>query len=550
MTATAVALVVGLGLVAGTQIRKLGDRLPEYAKNVTEKVKPLQHSLESLAHLDKATDPGKASANTPAAPAGPVVPVVPAEKGRPLPVTIVKDQQSEALAWLPTLALPAAELLATALLVTVLTVFMLIQRESVRDRVLTLAGRSQLTVTTRALEDAGRRVSKYLLLQAGTNAAMGGVVALGLWGIGVPYAALWGLLTATLRFVPYIGIWISALFPFLLAVAEFPGWTQALLVLAVYGVFDLLLTNVIEPLLFGHGTGVSSLALLIAAAFWAFLWGPVGLLLAIPLTVCLAVLGEHMPALKFLSTLLGDAQQVDPATRYFHRVLSHQFDQAALLVEEQAAGRPLLEVYDAMILPALAQAKTGRDAGELTRPEEADFYRVTEDVLHGVLLKVREDAAADGDAAPAPAALAVGCATKGEADRLALSMLRDVIREAGGDLDIVPAAKLLATVRERAQGTKKVVACVAAVSPGGLPEVARLCKSLKAAVPGVTILIGRWGMTTDTAATEKFLTAAGATKVTWKLQETVAEIAPDAKPKEGKGGVEGEAGAQKVTVPT
>jgi hypothetical protein len=246
---------------------------------------------------------------------------------------------------------------------------------------------------------------------------------------------------------------------------------------------------------------------------------------------------------------LGDAPQVDPATQYFHRVMSHHYDQATLLVQEQAAGRPLLEVYDEMMLPALALAKTSRDSGDLSRTEEGEFYETTADVLHGVLARVRAEAVLDGAAAPAAkVAPAVACSTKGEADRLALSMLRDVVLEAGGELDVVPAADFVAAVRERAKGNKKVVACVAAVSPGGLPGVAGLCKQLKAAVPNVTILVGRWGMTTDTAETEKFLTAAGATKVTWKLRETLAEIVPDAPPKP-QNGVETKAGPEKVTVP-
>ena len=217
-------------------MRHLGDRLPEFARNVTRKVEPLQHLLEGLERVEKLGEPDPVGQPGGQAPEpGNPIPGQPADGSKgPVPVTVVKSKGSAALAWLPGLALPAVELLATGLLVTVLTIFMLAQRESVRDRVLALAGRRQLTVTTRALEDAGRRVSKYLLLQAGTNATIGVVVALSLWAIGVPYAPLWGLLTAVLQFVPYLGIWLSALFPFLLAVAHFPGWTPALLVFAAY----------------------------------------------------------------------------------------------------------------------------------------------------------------------------------------------------------------------------------------------------------------------------------------------------------------------------
>lgn len=547
VSAVALAVLAGLGWVAGAQLRHLAADLPKYAENITRKVEPLQHLLDGLARVEAlgAPDPAAAGPPDPAAPPADQ----PADAGRgPLPVTVVKDKGAQALEWVPALAAPVGHGLATFLLVAVLTVFLLSQRESVRDRLLALAGRRRLTTTTRTLEDASRRVSRYLLLQTATNAGLGAVAGVGLALIGVPYAALWGLLSAVLRFVPYVGLWLSVLFPLSLAVAVFPGWWQAGLVLAVYLVADLVLTNAIEPLLFGHGTGVSSLALLVAAGFWAFLWGPAGLLLAIPLTVCLVVLGEHVPSLGFLRTLLGDQPQVDPAARYFHRVLAREFDQAAMLVEEQAAGRPLLEVYDQVILSAIAQAKGERDRGDLTPSEERRFYRVTQDVLDGVLAGPRAEAGAT-DRPDRPAARVVGCSTKGEADRLALSMLRDVARQAGCEVEVVPAGRLVDEVTARAGRGEEVVACIAAVSPGGLAQVAGLVKVLRARAPRVQLLVGRWGVSGDRTETEKFLRAAGVENVTWTLRETLAAIAPEeASPAGGPGRVVTPAKPGQVTV--
>jgi hypothetical protein len=352
-----------------------------------------------------------------------------------------------------------------------------------------------------------------------------------------------------MRFVPYIGIWLSALFPFVLAVAEFPGWGPAVAVLALYGAADAIMSNAVEPLLFGHGTGVSSLALLVAAAFWAFLWGPLGLLLAVPLTVCLVVLGEHVQSLKFLQTVLGDQPDVDPAARYFHRVLSHEADEAAVLVAEQAESRPLLEVYDGVLLPTLAQAKTERDKGELNSQEEREFYRVTRDVLEGVLAHLRIEAGAT-DEPHRPAVHVLACSTKGEADRLALTMLRDVARPEDCEVEIVPAARLAAAAQERARAGGGVVVCIAAVSPGGLAQAAGLVKQVRARAKGVRVLVGRWGMAGDRSDTERFLTAAGAAKVTWNLRETLAEFAPaGAPPKPSPDAVEAPAQPGKVTVP-
>ena len=550
VSVAALGLLGGLGYVAVSQGRQLAVDFekPEYEANLRDKFGPVLGLVDRLEHLGAAAgaDPVEKPGGQPARTDTPV-PGQPVGGSAPVPVTVVPPKGAKALEWLPSLALPAAEGLATALLVAVLTIFLLIQREGMRDRLLALAGRRQLTTTTRALEDAGRRVSRFLLLQACTNAAMGLVVCVGLYLAGVPYAALWGLLTAALRFVPYVGIWLSALFPLTLALAHFPGWTPALLVLAVYAGFDLVLTNVIEPLLFGHGTGVSAVALLVAAAFWAFLWGPVGLLLAVPLTVCLVVLGEHIPSLTFLRTMLGEEAQVDPAARFFHRVLSRQPDEAALLVGEQAVGRPLLDVYDDVILPAVAQAKTERDQGDLSADDEREFYRTARQVMNGVLAGTRVDAGAADT--PTGGARAVGCSTKGEADRLALYMLRDVARPAGCEVELVPAAKLVEAVAARVGRGEDVSACIGAVSPGGLAQAAGLCKELRRRFPKLEVVVGRWGVTEDRAGTEKFLADAGASAVTWQLRETVAAVAPAAPPKEEPAGPATPAQPGQVSVP-
>jgi predicted PurR-regulated permease PerM len=549
VSAVALSLLGGLVWVAGVQVRHLSDELPRHAPELTQKFGPVLHLMQKFEEFDTPAPPEPARPTSPAELALGKPPVETKPANEPVPVTVVPQKGSKALEWLPSVAGSAAEWLATALLVAVLTVFLLVQRESVRDRVLVLAGRRGLTATTRALEDASRRVSRYLLLQATTNATMGTVAGVGLWLIGVPYAPLWGLLTAALRFVPYVGVWVAALFPFALAAAVSPGWWPALGVLALYGVCDGTLANVVEPLLFGHGTGVSPLALLVAATFWAFLWGPVGLLLAVPLTVCLVVLGEHVTSLKFLKTVLGDEPQVDPSARYFHRVLSHEADEAAVLVSEQAAGRPLIEVYDEVLLPTLAEAKTERDSGALSATEEREFYRVTRDVLTGVLAAQRAEEGAASEPAR-PAVRVVACSTKGEADRLALTMLRDVARPAGCEVEVVPAGRLAATARERAQHGADVVVCIAAVSPGGLAQAAGLIKQVRARVKGVRVLVGRWGMTGERAAAERFLTEAGAAKVTWTLRETLAEVAPGgAPPKPAKSGPETPAKPGEVTVP-
>jgi predicted PurR-regulated permease PerM len=509
-TAAAIALIAVVLGVAERQAERLALDLrgEAYQKNIVGKLDPI---LELVHRLDRLAD--TVSPEPPPKPAD----EPPKLTDPPTPV-IIKQPGASVIGWVPSLVRPLAEVVTTLLLVAVLTVFMLVQRETTRDRLIGLARRRQLAMTTRALDAAAHRVGRFLLLQAGTNTVMGLIVGVGLSLIGVPYAALWGLLTAALRFLPYVGIFLAALFPFGLALAVFPNWWPAVLVLALFGGFDLVMTNVVEPLLFGHGTGVSSLALILAAMFWAFLWGPIGLLLAVPMTVCLVVLGEHVSSLAFLRTLLGDAPAVDPAALFFHRAVARDYDGVAVLIGDQA-DTPLAEVYDRVLLPALTQAKAERNRGDLEAAEERRVYRAAWAVLDGALAARRPGKAAAGPAV-------VGCAAPGEADRIALEMLRDLVALAGCQLVVVPADKLPAEVESRVRNDVPVLVYVAALAPGGLSEAARMCEQVHVRCPDVRVVVGRWGSESESAATEKFLRSVGVALVTWTLVETLREVTP------------------------
>ena len=502
VAAAALALVGGVGWLAASQAQSLAAHFGEYKDNIVHKLEPVLNAARALDSLQEVTGGEK--------------------KQPPSSEVVVEPHGSNALNWLPTIARPLVTAAATALLVAVMTVFILVQRDTLRDRLIGLAGRGQLTSTTRALGDAARRVSRYLLLQTVTNSIMGLGVAGGLYLIGVPYAFLWGLLAALLRFLPYIGIWASALFPFTLAMGTHPQWWPAVLVLVLYGGLDLVMSNAVEPTLFGHGIGASPLALLVAAVFWAWLWGPVGLLLAIPMTVCLVVLGEHVPSLRFLKTMFGAAPKVDPADRLFHRLLARDVDEAAVILEEEVKAQPLSGLYDHVILPALAEAKTERERGDLSAAEARGVYRTVRELLDGVLAGCRVMQPPAGK----PQVRVVGCSARGEADALALILLRDVLIPAGGDLTAVPFDRVPGEVDTRAAAGERVVVVIAAVSPGGLAQAAGLCRLLKGKKKDVRVLVGRWGTTGDTSEAEKYLTAGGADKVTWSLADTVTELIP------------------------
>ena len=266
---------------------------------------------------------------------------------------------------------PIFEPLARVGIVLVLTIFMLIQREDLRNRFIRLVGQGRMTLTTQTMDEAGQRISRFLLTQSVINAGFGLIVATALFWIGVPYAILWGVTAALLRFVPYVGSLLAMLLPTALAFVLFDGWSRTLATLGLFLSLDAVTANVIEPLLIGRHTGVSSLALLVSALFWTWLWGPVGLILSTPLTVCLAVLGKHVPRLEFLAVLLGDEPALETDISFYQRLLAGDEDEASEIVEQQLQTTSREQVFDEMLVPTLLLAERDRVREAISESEQA-----------------------------------------------------------------------------------------------------------------------------------------------------------------------------------
>ena len=264
------------------------------------------------------------------------------------------------------------EPLASAVIVLVLVAFMLGQREDLRDRLIRLTGSHNVTLTTRLLNEAAERVSRFLVAQTLINILFGACVAAGLYWIGVPYAALWGGLTAVLRFVPFVGTLLASLMPACLAFAIFPGWAETLQILGLFLLLDFTAAYFVEPVIFGQRTGVSSFALLVSALFWIWVWGPVGLLLSTPLTVCIAVLGRHVRSLRFLAIIFADEPALAAYLRYYQRLLARDEDEASVLANRQLAELGVVDVMDQVLTPALALGAQHRAVDEITE-EDLDF---------------------------------------------------------------------------------------------------------------------------------------------------------------------------------
>jgi predicted PurR-regulated permease PerM len=345
-------VLFGFGWVVFNQLSELKADIGTYHEHVVQKLHSMQKKggILNLVHSAGAevnqvmNAPTSEPAET--AQAHSVTPVVDAPVNQSSPFDLLKPIGSFLLG-------PVG----TAFVVTVFTIFMLLQREDLRDRLIRLVGRNRLTLTTRALDDAADRVSRYLLMQSIINGGVGVVILILLWGIGelngitFPAVALWGMMTALLRFIPYIGVWVSAILPLLLSIAVYPGAKAAIETLASYMGVELIAANAIEPLLLGSSTGIATLAVLVAAAFWTWLWGPVGLLLSTPLTVCLVVMGKYVPQLEFLTILLAEEPALSPPDRVYQRLLALDQEEAEDLVDECAKKMSLEDVYDTILVP-------------------------------------------------------------------------------------------------------------------------------------------------------------------------------------------------------
>lgn len=345
----------GIGLVVGRQAASLASNLPTYQTTVMQKWTALSHGGGILEWLTQQVASG---------PTAPVAGKNGAAAAAEGPAQALGLGGASGLELARTVAQPLLGPLTTAGIVLVFTIFILLSSEDLRDRLVRLVGRQDLHRTILAMNDAARRLSRYFLFQLGLNTSFGAIIGICLWVAGLPNPLLWGILAALMRFVPYIGVIIALAPPLALAVATVPGWSLALLVLALFVVAELVMGQVVEPLIYGHSTGLSPLAVVVATAFWALLWGPVGLLMATPLTVCLVVIGRHVESLAFLDVIFGDAPPLEPAETFYQRALEGTAMVLAQGARQQIAEASLTDYYDKVALPglALAQGDLARDA--------------------------------------------------------------------------------------------------------------------------------------------------------------------------------------------
>lgn len=416
------------------------------------------------------------------------------------------------------LAAPLAEPLVTTFFVLVLCIFILGQRDDLRNRLIRLMGTANVTLTTRALDDGAQRITRLLLAQTLINGAFGAIVGAGLYLVGIPYAVLWGAVAALARFIPYVGSMAAMLMPAALAFAIFPGWSQFLLTIGLFLGLDAIAAYAVEPLLIGRSTGVSSIALLISALFWTWLWGPMGLALATPITVSLAVLGRHVPDLQFMAVLLGDAQVIGTEISVYQRLLARDDDEAGEIVRAQQAALGAVGVIDSIIIPSLVFAARDEARREITRDDEAFIVASARDIFE----HLRRDASRVPLDAPMRA-LGVG-AHRHQSDLL-LEMLAVELAPEFGALEILPHSTPVAEVLARVAQLKPAVVCVAALPPDGGPFARELCHQLERRFPALTVLVIRPGEPeVESSRAIQRLRESGADLVVSTLAEATAEL--------------------------
>ena len=526
----ALAVIGALGTLIGSQAAGLAEDAPRYAEAIEQKVEGVQAFATSrLGFLLRAF--GAPGETAPAPPSQ----ALPPARGRtraavpvpqaPVLVELARPRTS-ALTVARTILEPVLAPLETTFLVFIVAVFILLQKEDLRDRFIRVFGSTDLHRTTLALDEAGERLSRFFIAQLGINASFGLVIGLGLWAIGIPTPALWGGLAGLLRFVPYIGPLLGVVPPLALAAAIDPGWGTAARVAMLFVAVEPLTAYVVEPLLYGHSTGLSPASVIVAAIFWTWLWGPIGLILSTPLTLCLVVMGRHVRSLEFFDVLLGDRPPLSAVDTFYQRILADNPDDALAKAESLLGDRSLLDYYDSVVLPALKLAAADEAIGKLSRQRSAEMSRSMLAVIDELCEHV--DVGPAADRGPAGSGVVACVAGRGPFDETVAAMLAQLLEQRG-----VASRRVSHNAVSRDAITDLDIAGVDAfvvsyLELAGTPTRLRsLVKRLRAHAPAARIVVGLWPEGDATMSDEQARQMLGADACVGSLRSAIHEaLAP------------------------
>jgi predicted PurR-regulated permease PerM len=545
----ALGLLGGVGTIVGMQGASLVGDAPRYARTISDKIDGAKKFAADRAAFFT-HDRAPAAAPVAGPPQTNTERVLASRARAPVPVRIA-EEQPDALNVAGQVLGPVVAPFETFVIVLVVAIFILMQKEDLRDRLIRVFGSSDLHRTTLAMDDAGVRLSRYFLSQLAVNASFGTVIAIGLWAIGLPVPALWGILAGILRFVPYIGALLGAALPLALAAGVDPGWGMVIAVAVLFAVVEPLVGYVVEPLLYGHSTGLSPLSVVVAAVFWTWIWGPVGLVLSMPLTLCLVVLGRHVPALEFVDILLGDQPALTPVESFYQRMLAADPEEALEQAETLLTDRSLTDYYDEVALGGLKLAAEDARRGAIDHDgakrivgsmltvidelEEHDDEATTAAPTRSLHPMPQPRGIADEATAPdplpdAPAdwreARAIVCiAGRGVLDDAVTAMLAQLLGRHGFGVRRVAhgAAGRDATERLDLSGARLI--CLSYLEIGGTPSHLRyLIRRLRREAPDAAILVGLWPEGEAALSEEQIQRALGADVYVGTLGHAVEEV--------------------------
>ncbi len=516
-----------LGWVVTDQVIDLSRNLETYKRNVITKIRDIRPSSNTLGQFTKAleevgkelsgtaneksaTEDGKTTreaepqAQSPRDNAYDWLPLfredVPAEQDEKAVEVRVVEMPPSPLAQMQNWLGPLVAPLTTTGIVIVLVFFLLLDRENQRNRLIQLFGTSNLRTTTEALHDTAQRVGRYLRMQFLINAGYGVAVGVGLWLIGVPSAVMWGVLGFALRFLPYLGPWLAAVLPILVSLADSEGWTKPLLVVGMYVVYELVLNNLAEPLLYGSSIGVSTVGVIIAAIFWTWLWGPIGLILAMPMTVCLVVMARYVPQLRFLTVFLADQPPLSPAQRMYQRLLAFDDNEPRQMAHTHLKSSTLASFYDEVLIPALTLAEQDRHADLLNEDQEAFVQETAEDLVEelteaAVKAGPSTTDSPDTDDSPGedkPATRILCIPLRDEADETTARMLAQLLSAEGFRVETSAAGSLTSELVDRVANLESEIAVISVLPPIRPRDSRLLWKRLRERYPELPIIVGYW----------------------------------------------------------
>ncbi|MFT3879654.1 MAG: AI-2E family transporter [Gemmatales bacterium] len=515
-------LTVGGGVwIVSAQLSNLAGELPNYSKNITKKLTALKEMTAGSGKWKNFTEEITSVINGKVGqPTESDVPSADKEANQPARV-VVQEASPRWVSWVSSHASSALGFLAELALALVLTLFILLNREDMLNRVLKLAGQHRASLTSKAVTETGNRVTRFLVVQFMVNSTFGLLLAGCLFLLGVNYALLWGFLTAVLRYLPYIGPWLAAIFPLTLSLAQFDGWWQPVIILSFYLALEIICSNIVEPYLYGQSIGVSEVALLISAAFWAWMWGPVGLVLSAPLTVVLVVLGKYVSELHYLTVLFSDEPPLSKDMSIYQRLLAQDHDEADRLIQERQTESDPEKVYDELLIPSLNHMKLDQQRHVIDQEEVKEVQVIMNELLDDMTIrhKVEQEEELTKRIEVGTRINVLGYAVRDISDHLAMTMLGKLLDDEKWNYELAPANALSSEILEQLKQPKFDVLCLGMIQPGSTAHVRHLCKKIRMQFPEVKILVGMWGPEKISEEKARALQEAGADWVGNTLQE-------------------------------